>query len=139
MTNRNRLQPHETYAVIARYGHSGVTLAEALGVNQGTVSRWVTRGGVPLDQLARVCAVLGCRPDELRPECVLVRGLWRAPSSAISAEALGRPANSRIARWAAAADLLRSLGEDLGPVRIDKLCERKPRRRKTPTTTIKEQ
>lgn len=129
-----------TYAVLARYGHTGSSLAAELSVNQATVSRWAC-WGVPLDQLARVSAVLGCRPDELRPECVMWRGLWCAPSEAIIAEArtLGRPSGSRIARYAAAADLLKSLGEDLGSVRLDKLCERKPRRRKTPTTTIKEQ
>lgn len=124
------MQPHETYAVLARYGHTGSSLAEALGVNQATVSRWVTRG-VPLDQLTRVCAVLGCRPDELRPECLLVRGRWRAPSAAIRVDvaAWARPSKSRIVRWAVVADLLQSLGEDLGPVRIDKLAERKRKRR----------
>lgn len=124
MTNRNRLQPHETYAVIARYGHTGVSLAEALGVNQATVSRWVTRGGVPLDQLARVCAVLGCTPVELRPECVEVDGVWLAPASAIRAEAAPTRHRSRIVRWAEALALLDELGVPLDWVPLDKLTTR---------------
>ena len=123
MTNRNRLQPHETYAVIARYGHTGVTLAEALGVTQATVSRWVTRFGVPLDQLARVCAVLGCTPAELRPECVEVDGIWLAPAWAISAEvAPTSHSRARIVRWAQAMALLTELGVPLDWVPLDKLA-----------------
>lgn len=119
MTNCNRLKPHQTYAVLARYGHSGSSLAEALGVKQSTVSRWVTRGGVPLDQLSRVCAVLGCRPDELRPECVQVEGVWMAPASAIRAEtSSGR---SRIARWGEVLAQLDDLCVPLGWVPIDHL------------------
>lgn len=121
MTNRNRLQPHEAYAVIARYGHTGSSLAEALGVNQATVSRWVTRG-VPLDQLARVCAVLGCTPAELRPECVHVDGVWLAPASAIRAEASPTRHRSRIGLWADAVDLLEELGVPLDWVPLDKLA-----------------
>ena len=128
MTNCNRLQPNETYAVLARYGHTGSSLADALGVNQATVSRWVTRG-VPLDQLARVCAVLGCRPDELRPECVEVDGVWLAPASAILADVTPTThSRSRIARWAQVLKLLAELGAPLGWVPIDKLTERRKRR-----------
>ena len=120
MTNRNRLQPHETYSVLARYAHTGVSLAEALGVNQATVSRWVTRGGVPMDQLARVCAVIGCTPAELRPECVEVDGVWLAPASAIRAEASPK-GRARIARWAKVLALLKGLGVPLDWVPLDKL------------------
>ncbi len=120
MTNRNRLQPHETYAVLERCGHTGLSLAEALGVNQATVSRWVTRG-VPLDQLARVCAVLGCTPAELRPECVEVDGVWLAPAWAIRAEASPTRHRSRIVRWGEALALLEELGVPLDWVPLDKL------------------
>ena len=121
MTECKRLQPHETYAVLARYGYTGSSLAAAIGVNQGTVSRWVTRG-VPLDQLARVCAVLGCRPDELRPECVEVDGVWMVPATAIREDV--KPTTngrSRIVRWAQALELLADLGEPLEWVPLDKL------------------
>lgn len=124
MTNRNRLQPHETYAVLARYGHSGVSLAEALGVNQATVSRWVTRGGVPLDQLTRVCAVLGCRPDELRPECVEVDGVWMVPGTAILADVSRSawPRRQRIVLWSDEIVLRHQLGEPIESVPLDKLA-----------------
>lgn len=121
MTNRNILQPHETYAVLARYGHTGSTLAEALGVNQATVSRWVTRGGVPLDQLTRVCAVLGCTPVELRPECVEVDGVWMAPVSAIRDDVARSPGRSRLARWSLVLKMLEKLGAPMKWVPLDKL------------------
>ena len=123
MTNCNRLQPHETYAVLARYGHTGSSLAQALGVNQATVSRWVTRG-VPLDQLARVCAVLGCRPDELRPECVCVDGVWLAPAAAICADVsrTAWPRRARIVLWSDEIVLRQQLGEPLEWVPLDKLA-----------------
>ena len=125
MTNRNRLQPHETYAVLARYGHTGSSLAAALGVNQATVSRWVTRG-VPLDQLARVCAVLGCRPDKLRPECVDVdgNGVWMVPAAAILGDVskTAWPRRARIVLWSDEIVLRQQLGEPIEWVPLDKLA-----------------
>ncbi len=123
MTNRNRFQPHDTYAVLSRYGHTGVSLAQSLGVNQATVSRWVTRG-VPLDQLSRVCAVLGCTPAELRPECVEVDGVWMVPAAAILADVSRSawPRRQRIVLWSDEIVLRHQLGEPIESVPLDKLA-----------------
>ena len=119
-----------TYAVLARYGHNGSSLADALGVNQAPVSRWATRG-VPIDQLARVCAVLGCRPDELRPECVEIDGVWMAPAAAVIGEVTQTTSKrSRIAQWAQVLKLLKLIGVPLKWVPIDKITEPRKRRSK---------
>lgn len=53
---------------------SQVELAELIGVEQSTISKW-ERSHVPPLRVLELCRVLGCHPHELRPD------LYHAPSA----------------------------------------------------------
>lgn len=53
---------------LIRAADGPTAVARALGLRQSAVSNWITRGQVPLEHAAAVCALAGVDPAKVRPD-----------------------------------------------------------------------
>lgn len=66
VTKTERQKLNRIKAVLAETGHTGKWLAEQLGKNEATISRWCSNSAQPsLEMLIRIASILNVDPRKL--------------------------------------------------------------------------